>query len=205
VTTIRELAEHLGLSPATVSRALNGFPEVGIATRQRVLEGAARLNYRPNMHAKRLATGRTGLVGMIFRASSERGVDPHVMDFLAALSFAFADSQIDLLVHIATDAHQMDHFRRMTEGGQVDGMIVSAPEPSDPRIDLLQRRDIPFVVHGRGTGAASYAYYDIDNEGGFAAATRLLHRLGHRRVALLNGPSHRTAGAATLRRQWRNA
>ena len=73
MTTIRQLAEHLGLSPATVSRALNGFPEVGVATRQRVLEGAERLHYRPNMHAKRLATGKSGLVGMIFRASSERG------------------------------------------------------------------------------------------------------------------------------------
>jgi len=82
VTTLRELAGHLGLSPATVSRALNGFPEVGDATRRRVLEGAEKYHYRPNVHAKRLATGKSGLVGMIFRASSERGVDPHVMDFL---------------------------------------------------------------------------------------------------------------------------
>jgi LacI family transcriptional regulator len=189
VTTIRELAEHLGLSPATVSRALNGFPEVGSATRLRVLEGAERLHYRPNMHAKRLATGRSGLVGMIFRASSERGVDPHVMDFLAALSFAFADSEIDLLVHIASDAQQMEHHQRITLGGQLDGMIITAPEPDDPRIELLQRRNLPFVVHGRGSEAPDYAFYDIDNAGGFAAATRLLVQLGHKRIALLNGPS----------------
>ena len=107
MTTLRQLAEHLGLSPATVSRALNGFPEVGERTRRRVLEGAEALHYRPNMHAKRLATGRSGLVGMIFRAPSERGVDPHVMDFLSSLSLAFADSEIDLVVHIAPPAAQM--------------------------------------------------------------------------------------------------
>ncbi len=188
MTTLRQLAEHLGLSPATVSRALNGFPEVGVATRLRVIEGAERLHYRPNMHAKRLATGRSGLVGMIFRAPSERGVDPHVMDFLSALSLAFADLEIDLLVHIAPPAEQMRHHQRIASGGQVDGMIISAPEPDDPRIELLERRSIPFVVHGRGTDAPDYAYYDIDNEGAFAAATRLLHQLGHKRIALLNGP-----------------
>jgi LacI family transcriptional regulator len=189
VTTIRQLAEHLGLSPATVSRALNGFPEVGVATRQRVLEGAEKLHYRPNMHAKRLATGKSGLVGMIFRASSERGVDPHVMDFLSALSLAFADSEIDLVVHIAPPAQQMFHHQRIASRGQVDGMILSAPEPDDARIELLTRRNIPFVVHGRGTDAPDYAYYDIDNDGAFAAATRLLVQLGHKRIALLNGPS----------------
>ena len=189
MTTLRQLAEHLGLSPATVSRALNGYPEVGVATRQRVLEGAERLHYRPNMHAKRLATGKSGLVGIIFRAPSERGVDPHVMDFLSSLSLAFADSEIDLLVHIAPPAEQMRHHQRIASGGQVDGMILSAPEPDDPRVELLKRRGIPFVVHGRGTDAPDYAYYDIDNDGAFAAATRFLLQLGHKRIALLNGPA----------------
>lgn len=188
MTTIRELAEHLRLSPATVSRALNGFPEVGMATRQRVLEAAERLQYRPNMHAKRLATGRSGLVGVIFRASSERGVDPHVMDFLSALSFAFADSEIDLLVHVASDTRQMEHYRRIIQGGQVDGMIVSAPEPDDGRIALLKQHKLPFVVHGRGCLQPDYAFYDIDNAGSFATATRFLIQLGHKRIALLNGP-----------------
>lgn len=189
MTTLRQLAEHLGLSPATVSRALNGFPEVGDATRRRVLEGAEKYHYRPNVSARRLATGKSGLVGMIFRASSERGVDPHVMDFLSSLSFSFADSEIDLVVHIASPRDQMLHHRRFATPGQVDGMIISAPEPDDPRIDLLTRRNIPFVVHGRGEDDPDYAYYDIDNDGAFSAATRLLIQLGHKRIALLNGPA----------------
>jgi LacI family transcriptional regulator len=83
----------------------------------------------------------------------------------------------------------MLHHERIASRGQVDGMILSAPEPDDPRIELLSRRNIPFVVHGRGTDAPDYAYYDIDNEGAFTAATRLLVQLGHKRIALLNGPS----------------
>ncbi len=189
MTTLRELARHLGLSPATVSRALNGFPEVGEKTRARVLEASERLSYRPNSTAKRLATGRSGMVGIVFRASRERGIDPHFVDFLASLSEALADSDIDLVVHISSPDDQMKHYRRFVDNGIVDGMIVSAPEPDDPRVALMERRKLPFVVHGRGEADAGYAYYDIDNDGAFAAATRLLVELGHKRVAFANGPS----------------
>ncbi len=55
---LKDLAEHLGLSQTTVSRALNGYPEVKEETRRRVAEAASRLGYRPNASALRLATGR---------------------------------------------------------------------------------------------------------------------------------------------------
>ena len=187
MTTLRELARHLGLSPATVSRALNGFPEVGAKTRARVIEGSKQLHYQPNSSAKRLATGRSGLVGIVFQ-SSPRGVDPHFVDFLAALSDALADSEIDLVVHISAPVDQLSHYRRFVNNGFVDGMIVSAPEPDDARIALMQSRALAFVVHGRGEDDAAYPYCDIDNDGAFSAATQLLVNLGHRRIALANGP-----------------
>ena len=86
MTTLRELARHLGLSPATVSRAINGFPEVSEKTRARVLKGAEALHYKPNTSARRLATGKSGMVGMIFRSSRNLLVDPHFVDFLAGLA-----------------------------------------------------------------------------------------------------------------------
>ena len=55
---LKELADSLGLSQTTVSRALNGYPEVNETTRSRVVEAARRLHYRPNASARRLATGR---------------------------------------------------------------------------------------------------------------------------------------------------
>ena len=63
---LKELADQLGLSQTTVSRALNGYPEVSEATRQRVLEAARRFHYRPNVSARRLATGRAGAIGRMF-------------------------------------------------------------------------------------------------------------------------------------------
>ena len=62
---LKRLAQELGLSQTTVSRALNGYPEVSEATRQRVADAAERLGYRPNASARRLATGRVGAVGIV--------------------------------------------------------------------------------------------------------------------------------------------
>lgn len=189
MTTLRELARHLGLSPATVSRALNGFPEVGEKTRARVIEASERFHYKPNTSAKRLATGKSGMVGMIFRSSRNLLVDPHFVDFLAGLSTGLADRDIDLIIHTAPGGELLSHYKRFAQSGSVDGMIVSAPELKDERIETLAARDFPFVVHGRTGDDVGYAYFDIDNDGAFAAATALLCDLGHKRIALLNGPA----------------
>lgn len=189
MTTLRELARHLGLSPATVSRALNGFPEVGEKTRARVLEASRQLHYKPNTSARRLATGKSGMVGMIFRASRNLLVDPHFVDFLAGLSTGLADRDIDLIIHTARGEDLLSHYKRFAASGSVDGMIVSAPERADARITTLADRGFPFVVHGRTGDDVDYAYFDIDNDGAFAAATALLADFGHKRIALLNGPA----------------
>ena len=189
MTTLRELARHLGLSPATVSRALNGFPEVGEKTRARVIEVAQQLNYRPHSLARRLATGKSGNVGIIFRASRNLLVDPHFVEFLAGLAAGLAERDLDLIIHTATGTAIDSDYERFLASGSVDGMIVSAPEMSDERIELLSRRDFPFVVHGRTGDDVPYPFFDIDNDGAFAAAVALLADLGHKRIALLNGPA----------------
>lgn len=190
MTTLRELAKHLGLSPATVSRALNGFPEVGEKTRLRVLEASERFRYKANTNAKRLATGKSGMVGMIFRSSRNLLVDPHFVDFLAGLSTGLAERDLDLIIHTAPQRDLLAHYERFVSSGSVDGMIVSAPELDDPRIETLRQRDFPFVVHGRTGDDVGYAYFDIDNDAAFAAATSLLVEFGHRRIAFLNGEAN---------------
>ncbi len=62
---LKSLAQNLGISETTVSRALNGYPEVSTRTRQRVLEAAEQFVYRPNPMARSLASGRTNVIGII--------------------------------------------------------------------------------------------------------------------------------------------
>ncbi len=187
MTNLKTLSDHLGLSQATVSRALNGYTTVKPATRLRVEEAAKRLNYRPNSSAQRLATGKAGAFGVIVTAGENMLIDPHFTEFLAGLTRTLAESDIDILMTAATLENQSATYQRFANSGKVDGFIVSAPKNMDPRIETLLDMDFPFVVHGQCERSDSYSFYDIDNRGAFEKATDYLLQLGHRRIAILNG------------------
>jgi len=188
---LKDLAEHLGLSQTTVSRALNGYPEVKEATRRRVAEAAAALGYRPNASALRLATGRAGAVGMVLRGSDEFG--PHTSEFLGGLGGRMAQEEIDLLVTtVSTHQDELAAYRRLAASQKVDAVILHSPGLSDERAELLIELGIPFVLHGRTDIGKPVAWLDIDNEGALERATTHLLDLGHRRIALLNGVKGRT-------------
>lgn len=183
---LRELAEHLGLSQTTVSRALNGYPEVKEATRLRVQNAALELGYSANASARRLATGRAGTIGMLLTADQNLLLDPHFVEFLAGVGEHLGTKDIDLLVSVTKRENERDAYRRIVRDGRVDGIILSSPRIQDHRVDDLLDLNFPFVLHGRSEARGSYASLDIDNEGAFAKATRYLLDLGHRRIALLN-------------------
>ncbi|HEV2565330.1 MAG TPA: substrate-binding domain-containing protein [Microvirga sp.] len=188
---LKELAEHLSLSPTTVSRALNGFPEVGEKTRARVVKAAEQHGYRPNSNARRLATGRTGAVGVVFPVERNALVDPHFLEFLAGVSETLGPQGLDILMSPTTADREIDTYDRLMHEGSVGGILVSGADTHDRRIEHLAAHPFPFVAHGRTGVARPYAYLDIDNEGAFRQATSLLLDLGHQRIGLINGVAHR--------------
>lgn len=200
---LKELSQHLGLSQTTVSRALNGFPEVGEATRKRVLEAAETFQYRPNASARKLATGRAGAIGIVFSSDRNMLLDPIFTDFLAGVASQCSRSDNDVLVSSA-QGDEAGTYRRLARVRSVDALLLSSPTIDDARIAMLQRLDMPLVVHGRTQTGLNYPYLDIDNEGAFHKATTLLIDLGHRRIGLLNENLRFTF--ATHRSQgWRRA
>jgi LacI family transcriptional regulator len=186
---LKELATKLGLSPTTVSRALNGYPEVNETTRERVMAAAKRHNYRPNTRAIRLATGRAMAVGHVIPVASRHEiVNPVFADFIAGAGETYSRNDYDMLLSVVPDAEEEATYRALRSKGNVDGVILHAPRLDDPRIPLLHDIGLPFVVHGRSTGAAlPYPWVDVNNRRAFQRATEFLLDLGHRRVALING------------------
>ena len=88
---LKELAESLGLSQTTVSRALNGYPEVNELTRKRVSDAASENNYRPNVRATGLATGRSMAIGHVIPiASGNDVVNPIFGEFVAGASRTYS-------------------------------------------------------------------------------------------------------------------
>ncbi|MGI9369372.1 MAG: LacI family DNA-binding transcriptional regulator, partial [Ruegeria sp.] len=94
--TLKELSDLLGLSQTTVSRALNGYPEVSEATRIRVQAAAAKHGYSPNSRAKGLATGKAMVIGHVIPSSSQHEmVNPIFGDFVAGAARTYAEHGYD--------------------------------------------------------------------------------------------------------------
>lgn len=190
---LKQLSQMLELSQTTVSRALNGYPEVNEQTRRRVVDAAKRHGYRPNPSARRLATGKTGMIGYVLPTGSAVDIDPHFVEFLSGLGDYARAHELDLVLSPADAEEQETTYRRIVANKQVDAVYVSSPRPQDSRVALLDTLGLPFLVHGRSDGFDfDYPYLDIDNEGAFHEATRLLIQLGHQRIALINGDDRET-------------
>ena len=186
---LKELSENLGLSQTTVSRALNGYPEVSAATRLRVEAAAKAFNYRPSHQAKGLATGQSLAIGHVIPISTKHEmVNPVFGDFIAGAGEAYARQGYEMLLSIVADEDEENIYRGLKSRRAVDGVIVHGPKMNDPRIPLLTELGLPFAVHGRASGYDKpYAWLDVNNRSAFERATRFLIDLGHRRIALING------------------
>jgi LacI family transcriptional regulator len=190
---LKQLSHMLGLSQTTVSRALNGYPEVNEETRRRVVDAARRHGYRPNPSARRLATGKAGMIGYVLPTGANVEMDPHFVEFLSGLGDYARSHELDLVLSPAEAGDEETTYRRVAAARHVDAVYVSAPVPKDRRIALLHQLGLPFLVHGRSEGLDfAYPFLDIDNEGAFHEAARLLAQLGHRDVGLINGDDRQT-------------
>jgi len=186
---LKELSRELGLSQTTVSRALNGYPEVSEATRDRVQSAARTFNYIPNTRAKSLATGRAMAIGHVIATSDQHEmVNPVFSDFIAGAGETYAANGYEMVLSVVADGGEDAVYRSMKARGAVDGVIVHGPRMNDPRIAMLQDIGMPFAVHGRASGLTpNYSWLDVNNLRAFQRATDFLLDLGHRRIGLING------------------
>ncbi len=187
--TLKMLADHLCLSPTTVSRALNGYSDVSEQTRNRVEKAANEHGYRPNANARRLATGKSNVIGFAFPSELNPLADPHFVEFLAGLSEKVSETDYDILL-AASKKGEASIYERFAAKGSVDLVVLSCVDLSEESIVQLKELGLPFIVHGRTEHCSSYPYLDIDNYSVFYQPTRMLVELGHRDIAILNGQEH---------------
>ncbi|WFE73501.1 LacI family DNA-binding transcriptional regulator [Roseinatronobacter sp. S2] len=186
--TLSDLARHLGLSPATVSRALAQHEQIALKTRERVAKAALELGYVPNRTAQALASGRTGFAGFLLPMRGRGLADPFLGEFVSALTEGFSAKGVELLLSaVPRDGSEQRHLESLITSGRVDGVVVSRIECADTRIALLQDHGVPFVAHGRlEHDESGYSWLDTDGESAFMEAFDLLYQAGHRRFGLLS-------------------
>lgn len=190
MATLKDIAKITGLSATTVSRALRGFDDVTPKTRKRVQEVARNLNYRPNHSARKLVSGRSGIVGLVLDKAPAAFESAHFFEITHALSAAMAERDLDLMLHISTDPDPLQTYDRLIAQGMMDGFVLLFPGIDDPRMEFLKGRGVPFVVHGKTVEAPDYPFFDVDTTDLTRRAVEHLVGYGHRRIALLSGEVH---------------
>jgi len=185
---LKSLARALGISKTTVSRALNGYPEVNVHTRARVLAAAKEAGYEANPMARSLAVGRTNVFGIIYPLLPSDLGDPMFLSVVGGMSAALEKSKMNLIIAPVSAQNELPSYEQMVRGRRVDGLVVGRTLVHDERVAYLVKKGFPFVTHGRTELAQPYAWFDYDNEAGIGLATACLLAHGHRRIALISAP-----------------
>lgn len=188
--TIAEVARAAGVSPQTVSNALNAPHRLRPETLANVLHVVDALGYRPNRAAQSLRTQASRQIG--YRILPDRAHTASVlMDrFLHALADAAQESGYFLLLFTARDtAEELATYAELIRAGSVDGFVLSDINSDDARPAALRSLKAPFVSFGRmdnaDNGLANQFWVDVDGAAGTEAATEHLVSRGHRRIAFL--------------------
>jgi DNA-binding LacI/PurR family transcriptional regulator len=120
---LRELAAQLGLSMTTVSRALNGYPEVSAKTRERVVAAAEAVGYRANAVARRLATGRSDAVALVLAMPDDRLLPVAALMVMPLVGEQLRGDNLDLFVVPAPPVEVVAAGGRLIQGGRADVLI----------------------------------------------------------------------------------
>jgi DNA-binding LacI/PurR family transcriptional regulator len=180
--SIEDVARRAGVSIATVSRALRGLPDVAAATRDRVLEAAAELDYVASPFAARLASGRTATVGVVVPFVN-RWFFAEVIDGVEA---ALRKSGFDLLLYnLGDEEGRARFFDVMPIRKRVDAVLIASLVLDDAEFDALGALSCPVGL--LGLERPGFLSTRIDDVAGARTAVRHLLELGHRRIGLIGG------------------
>jgi len=185
VPTVKEVAEHAGVSTATVSRALSGSASVREPLRSRVLEAARSLSYRPNRAARDLRVRSSRAVGVLipdienpFFTSVVCGIE----DVLRKTDYSL------LLANYNEDPDQEDRRLELFRAEGIRGLIFAASRTPSRLYAELGKAGIALVAVSRVLPRLRVDEVTVANREGAHAATTHLIRLGHQRIGIINGP-----------------
>ena len=199
--TIEDIAIKAGVSRSTVSRVLNGKSNVRDETRQSILAVIKETGYRPHAAARTLASQRSETIGLVLPLSvSVFFADPYFPNLIKGIAQGCNDHNYTLALFLAgTPEDQTKLFSRVSQKGQVDGVIIQSGHHGDQSIiHELSQTSIPVMVAGRPTQPEGINYIDVDNVAASQMAVEHLIKLGHRRIATITGPLEGTVGSDRL-------
>jgi LacI family transcriptional regulator len=185
MTTIKDIARVAGVSPSTVSRALNDSPLIREETKARIRVLASALGYERNELARGLVKGSSGVVGLVIPDIT----NPYFAEITRGVGeVAHAQGYGLVLCNTDEDPERERSYVRLLRRKRVDGLILTSVTVDAPYLAELVRSGTPFALVSRLTRTADCPYVVVDDRKGARLAMDHLIGLGHERIGFIGGP-----------------
>lgn len=193
---ITQIAQALGVSKATVSRAISGNGRISAATRQRVLDYVKEHNYTPSMMAHGLVKRCSYNISLVISTQFSDFELPFLRKVMRSVYQVAGDSDYDVLLTLVGE-NETRPVERLLDNRKIDGLILTRTLERDPLIPLLKARKVPFVAIGQPEDDQVLSV-DHDQVGGCREMTSLLLMKGMKHIALLGGSMLYTVNQSRL-------
>ncbi|MET9825157.1 LacI family DNA-binding transcriptional regulator [Streptomyces sp. NPDC006349] len=186
--TLNAVAARAGVGRGTVSRVINGSPQVSDRSRAAVEQAIAELGYVPNRAARSLVTRRTESVALVVPDAQTRLFsEPYFSGIIRGVSAGLASAGMQLLLVLVRDQQEYDRLAGYLSAQRVDGVLMIAVHRDDTLPDRLDELAVPTVLAGRRGDREPLGYVRADNVGGARSAVGHLLATGRRTVGTITG------------------
>src|SRR3954470_11474631 len=202
--TLDQVAARAGVGRGTVSRVVNGSPQVSASAKAAVELAIQELGYVPNRAARALVTQRTDSVALVVSESEERVFgEPFFAGIIRGINSMLLETPLQLWLAMAQSKAERERVEHHLTPQHVDGVLLLSLHGDDPLPTLLAQRGLPVVLCGQPGGPVKIvgdqmSCVDADNAGGAQAAVAHLLARGAGRVAAIAGPQDMGVGMARL-------
>jgi DNA-binding LacI/PurR family transcriptional regulator len=181
--TRADVARLAGVSESTVSYALTGVRSISDETRDRIEAAMTELGYVPNAMAQALARKTSGMLALLFPVK-ERGFNETDYEYVQAVTAAVAAEGYQLLMW-PNPVEDLDSLTKIVSQGIVDGLVLMEVRAQDPRLEVIERSEIPFCMIGRTDLSQTHTFVDADFSLWGPLGISHLADLGHKHVAVI--------------------
>lgn len=189
MTRMRDIADDLGLSVVAISKVLHNHPDIGEATRERVLRRIKELDYHPSARACSLVTGRSYLIGLVVPDL----LHPFFAEVAKALSIAIRSKGYSLIISSSKDDAELER-RQILQlfAGGLDAVVIASTAPNASQFELMRQKKKPFVLIDRAFPGISANFVGVDDEAAGRIATEHLLDIGCQHIAQIGGGADST-------------
>ncbi len=185
--TIKDVAKEANVATSTVSRVLSNSPRISEQTKERVNDAIRKLNYKPNMIDRSLASNKTRILGVVlpqeaddilnnpFFITAMKGLSKYAQRKNYYITYAFSENE----------ENEIEHIKEITRTNLVDGVVLLRVSENDKNIEYLKNIEFPFVVIGRPQDEENTLWVDNDNFNAMYNVVNKLIQNGHKKIGFI--------------------